>query len=218
MEKNIVSCSILNVDIFTIENTLKLLEKNKIEYLHFDVMDGNFVNNISFGASYLNNITSKKFKFMYDVHLMIADPEKYYLDFIKAKADIITFHIESYNFDFDRNIRLINQIKSNNVKVGLSIKPNTNIEEIYKYLKYIDLVLIMSVEPGFGGQKFLTNTYEKIKKLKKEIKDKNLNVLISVDGGINELNSKQTRECGADILVSGSYLINDIENRVKLLR
>lgn len=212
MEK-IISCSILNVDFLKLNEILKELHENKIPWLHFDVMDGNFVKNLSFGSSILKSINDSEYKFFNDVHLMINDPLQYYLDFIEAGASMITFHIESYNFDFEKNLKLINLIKSHNVKVGISLKPKTNISEVFKYLKYVDLVLIMSVEPGFGGQKFIEETYQKIKELKSEINKENLNVLISVDGGINDTNAKKVREYGVDILVSGSYLLADIKDR-----
>ena len=211
--KKIISCSILNVDFLKLNNILKQLYENKIPWLHFDVMDGNFVKNLSFGSSILKSINDSEYKFFNDVHLMINDPLQYYLDFIEAGASMITFHIESYNLDFEKNLKLINLIKSHNVKVGISLKPKTNISEVFKYLKYVDLVLIMSVEPGFGGQKFIEETYQKIHELKKEINKENLNVLISVDGGINDTNAQKIREYGADVLVSGSYLLADIKDR-----
>lgn len=209
----IISCSILNVDFLKLNDILKQLYENKIPWLHFDVMDGNFVKNLSFGSSILKSINDSEYKFFNDVHLMINDPLQYYLDFIEAGASMITFHIESYNLDFEKNLKLINLIKSHNVKVGISLKPKTNISEVFKYLKYVDLVLIMSVEPGFGGQKFIEETYQKIHELKKEINKENLNVLISVDGGINDTNAQKIREYGADVLVSGSYLLADIKDR-----
>lgn len=211
--KKIISCSILNVDFLKLNDILKQLYENKIPWLHFDVMDGNFVKNLSFGSSILKSINESEYKFFNDVHLMINDPIQYYLDFIEAGASMITFHIESYNLDFEKNLKLINLIKSHNVKVGISLKPKTNISEVFKYLKYVDLVLIMSVEPGFGGQKFIEETYQKIHELKKEINKENLNVLISVDGGINDTNARKIREYGADVLVSGSYLLADIKDR-----
>ena len=213
---NLISCSILNINFLEIKRILAKLYSHKIPLLHFDVMDGNFVDNLSFGASVLKSIVSYKYKFLYDVHLMVRDPAKLVDDFIQAGASIITFHVESYDFDKIKIFSLIKHIKEKGIKVGLSIKPKTDISCLIDYLPYIDLVLIMSVEPGYGGQKFIESSLLKIKKLKDYIKEKHYPIYISVDGGVTSENSKAIREAGADILVSGSYLLNNIRKGSKM--
>lgn len=171
--------------------------------IHFDVMDGHFVKNITMGPNVLKSL-SNKVKTIYDVHLMIKSPMTYIDSFIDAGADIITIHLE---IDEDIN-EIIQKIKNRNKKVGISIKPKTNIEDIYKFLPLIDLVLIMSVEPGFGGQEFIENSINRIKQLRNYIKKNNLKTLIEVDGGINDTNINLVKSSGADIVVAGSFIFN----------
>lgn len=213
---NLISCSILNINFLNLKKILSRLYYYKIPLLHFDVMDGNFVDNLSFGAGVLKSIVSYKYKFIYDVHLMVKDPEKLIDDFIFAGASIITFHVESYNFDKVKIFSLIKHIKEKGIKAGLSIKPKTDIDVLFDYLPYIDLVLIMSVEPGFGGQKFIEATLDKISNLKKYIIKNELTTFISVDGGVTLENAKRIREAGANILVSGSYLLNNLKKGSKM--
>jgi ribulose-phosphate 3-epimerase len=195
----IVSPSILSADFSKLyEDTLRV---NKASWLHIDVMDGIFVPNISFGAPIQKSIRAK-FNQVFDTHLMITDPLKYIDDFAKAGSDYITFHIEAKS---DIN-ETINKIHSLNIKAGLSIKPNTEPNKLIPYLDKIDLVLVMSVEPGFGGQKYMPHAADKIKWLDEYRKNNNLNYLISVDGGINDETKEYVKEAGVDVVVMGSYL------------
>lgn len=203
IDKTIISVSILSMNLFNIERELKRFEDSPIDFLHFDVMDGHFVKNLSFGAPLLKSISNNT-GLIKDVHLMISNPKKYYMDFIKAGADILTFHYEAMKND-NEVFELIDLIKKENIKVGISIKPKTPVSKIIKFLDKLDLVLIMSVEPGFGGQKFIDKSLNKIEELKNTAKP---NLFISVDGGINNETGPKCIKAGANILVSGSYLVN----------
>ncbi len=195
-----ISPSILSADF---KDLVKSINKvNKASYLHIDVMDGVFVPNISFGQGIQKQIRPCFKDIIFDTHLMIIDPIKYIKDFVDAGSNFITFHIEAKS-----NIKdTIDLIHSLGAKAGLSIKPNTSWSELIPYLNDIDLVLVMSVEPGFGGQKFMPNSLEKIEELKKYRDYHNLNYLISVDGGINNETYKLVEEAGTDLAVMGSYL------------
>ena len=206
MKKVEVSASILSANFLELEKDILDVFEGGSKYLHFDVMDGHFVPNISFGPYILSQI-SKKHLLINDVHLMISDPLKYVDEFIKSGADIVIFHYESYD-DETKIYQLIDKIKSNHVKVGISIKPKTEVEKIIKFLPLVDLVLVMSVEPGFGGQKFMDDSLIKIKQLDELRKENNFTYLIEVDGGINKETSLLCKEAGVDILVAGSYIYN----------
>ncbi len=199
----IVAPSILAADFSKLGVELKTASKAGAKWIHFDVMDGAFVPNISFGAVVLESL-NKVSNLFFDVHLMINDPIKYVPDFIKAKANLITFHLEVLNHQ--QILKVIKTIKAAKVKVGIAIKPKTSIEQVLPYLKLIDLVLVMSVEPGFGGQKFMPVALDKIKHLKKYIKQNNLKTLIEVDGGINQETGILVKNAGVDVIVAGSYL------------
>ncbi len=214
MKEVFVAASILSADFRKLEEEIIPLKEEGVDYLHFDVMDGHFVNNISFG-SYVLNCIKDSTSLIKDVHLMITNPDKYYVDFIKAGADLITFHYEAINKE--EIIPLINKIKESNVKVGLSIKPKTEVEDIKEFLPYLDLVLVMSVEPGFGGQKFIPNSLNKIELLAKIRKEFNYSYLIEVDGGINNETQSDVIKSGADILVSGSYIFKS-KNRKESIK
>ncbi|MGM9873829.1 MAG: ribulose-phosphate 3-epimerase [Bacilli bacterium] len=217
MKKTMVSISLLAADFLRLDEEITLAKNSGVDYLHFDVMDGHFVNNISFGIPLLKSISKNK-QMPNDVHLMITNPEKYVDSFIASGADIITFHYEALNKD--EIIPLIDKIHSKSVKAGLSIKPHTEVKEILPYLKHLDLVLVMSVEPGFGGQSYLENSTDKIKQLRDYIDKNNLKTLIEVDGGINEETCLKAKSAGVDILVAGSYLFShdDMAYRVNILK
>ena len=191
--------SILNLDYKNVERDLKELI-DILDYVHLDVMDGVFVNNISFGPDFIKSIRSLTDK-TFDTHLMIIDPIKYVKQFAEAGSQFITFHVEA-NSDV---METINLIRSYNVKPGISIKPNTKVEEIKKYLPYVDQVLVMSVEPGFGGQGFMPNSIDKVKELYNLRKENNYNYLINIDGGINDKTIESVKDY-IDMAVVGSYI------------
>ncbi len=218
MKEIIVAPSILSANFSSIEKDLSDLYFAGAKFLHFDVMDGHFVNNLSFGAPVLNSINL--FHLMInDVHLMVTDPIKYIDEFYKAKADYLTAHIEAFNSEKEV-YEFINKVHEKKMKVGLSIKPKTGVEAIKKYLKDIDLVLVMSVEPGFGGQAFLYNSIKKIEELDEYRTKNKAKYLIEVDGGINLETAKKTIDAGVDILVAGSYIFksNDFKKAIDELK
>ena len=193
----------------------KEIENIENVWLHFDVMDGKFVPNTSFSLDDL--LTMKKETSLYlDVHLMIEEPEVHFKNYVNNGADLITIHYEATN-DLASLIKII---KESGVKVGVSIKPNTNVEVLTPYLKDLDLVLIMSVEPGFGGQSFIPSALDKIAYLRKEIDNNNYSCLIEVDGGINKETGELCKKAGVDVLVAGSYLFGkeDILERIEDLK
>lgn len=211
LDKNEISVSILNADFYNLKNSMDILKQNGIKYLHLDVMDGIFVPNISFGMPVIESLKKSSSEFVFDTHLMITEPEKYIDEFAKVGADIITIHTEATHY-IDK---CIDKIKNNNIKVGLSIKPNTEVESIYKYLDKIDMVLIMSVYPGFGGQSFIEDSLNKVVKLKKYIDDNKLDVKIEIDGGINLNNVKRVVDAGVELVVIGSAIFKgDIASNI----
>ncbi len=204
MKEIIVSPSILAADFLNLGEEIKKIKEAGAKFLHFDVMDGHFVNNISFGLPVLKEI-SKEHLLINDVHLMIDNPIKFYKDFYESGADYLTIHIEVIK-DFEDFLTIYNYAKENNKKVGVSIKPKTDFELILKYLEYVDLVLVMSVEPGFGGQSFIETSLDTIKKLANIKKEMGYNYIIEVDGGINKETSLKCIDSGADSLVAGSFI------------
>ena len=203
--------SILSADFANLERDIKELENIGIDMFHIDVMDGNFVPNISFGFPIIEAIRPKTDK-VFDCHLMIANPENYVEQFCKVGCDMVSFHIEATN----HADRLIQVIKDNGKKAGIVLNPQTSLESIKYLLPKVDYVLIMTVNPGFGGQKFIPEMLEKIEELAKIREEKNYNFLIEVDGGINVETSKACRDKGADILVCGSFLFGSSDKEKTL--
>ena len=198
-----ISPSILGGSFANMQDTVKLIDKSKAEYIHFDVMDGDFVPNLTFGPQFISNVRQYSKK-IFDVHLMINRVGKFLDEYIKAGSDIITFHLE-----IEENIKeLISKIKTNNIKCGIAIKPATAWEDLKPYLNDINQIIIMTVEPGFGGQKFMEDQLLKIEQLKNFIFNNRLQVDLEVDGGINYETGKKCVDAGSNILVAGSFLFN----------
>ena len=210
-----VSISLLSANMLNLEQELKKIKDSGADMIHYDVMDGVFVPNITFGMPILD-VINKSTDLMLDVHLMIDEPLKYVGEFAKCGADIITFHLESKS----NAMQTIIAIRNSKKKVAIAIKPSTPVKAVYDYLPFIDMVLVMTVEPGFAGQSFMHVCLDKIKALKTKIDSEKLDVDIQVDGGIDGETSALVREAGANILVSGSYLFNspDISGAVRLLK
>ncbi len=210
-----VSASVLSADMLHLEQEIRKMENSGIDMLHFDVMDGIFVNNISYGLPILESVNKCTDMFL-DVHLMITDPLKYVKRFADCGVDNITFHIESESDVMET----IKAIKECGVKASVSIKPATPAEAVFEYLPYVDMVLVMTVEPGFGGQSFIYDTLDKISSIRSKANELGLSVDIEVDGGINAETSPLVRRSGANVLVSGSYLfkaedMSDAANKLK---
>ena len=203
-----VSTSILTVKKEDALGVLYNLEVAKTDYFHIDVMDGKFVEQDTTETmqEYCNNIKQIS-NLPLDVHLMVEDVKAYIDMFIPYEPNIITFHLEACK-DKEEVLSLIKYIKENNIKVGISIKPNTKVEEILEYLPLVHLVLVMTVEPGYGGQKLIPETIDKVKALKAYISEKNIDIDIEVDGGINLENKETLKESGANIIVAGSSIVN----------
>ena len=210
MKKIKISPSILSGDFSQLGSEIQKLEKAGADMIHVDVMDGHFVPNLTIGPPVIKALR-KHSKLPFDVHLMISPVHKYIKNFADAGADIITVHPEATE-NLEETIK---HIKSFNKKVGLSLNPGTQIDVIKEFLNEINLVLIMSVHPGFGGQKFIPDVLKKIKDLDQIKKQKNMNFDIEVDGGINFSNSKLVKEAGANILVSGTTIFKDNEGDIK---
>ena len=207
--------SILSADFARLLEYVKKVEKAGCEYLHIDVMDGHFVPNITLGPAIVKSLR-RDVNMVFDTHLMIENPDDYIKDFVDAGSDLIVVHAEAC-----RHLhRTIQNIKSYNVKAGVALNPATSIESIKHIIEDVDMVLIMTVNPGFGGQSFIESMLEKIKELKQLIDDKNLNVDIQVDGGIKPDNIHKVVEAGANIIVAGSAIFNseNIEETVSLMR
>jgi len=212
-----ISPSILSADFSKLGSEIQDLEKAKADLIHIDVMDGHFVPNITIGPGVINKL--RKYTLLpFDVHLMISPVHNFIKNFAEAGADIITIHPEATN-DLVSSIK---KIKSYNKKAGVSLNPETSVKKVMPVLNSIDLVLVMSVSPGFGGQKFIKETLDKVKILRKEIDSKNFKTQIEIDGGINFETAKMAREAGADILVSGTTIFKEnggnLKKNIQLLK
>jgi len=212
-----ISPSILSADFSKLGTEIQDLEKANADLIHIDVMDGHFVPNITIGPEVISKLR-KHTSLPFDVHLMISPVHNFIKEFAEAGADIITIHPEATN----NLVESIKKIKSYNKKVGISLNPETSVKKVLPVLNLIDLVLIMSVNPGFGGQKFMKETLEKVKILRKEIDSKKLKVQIEIDGGINFENSKMAIDAGVDILVSGTTIFKEnggnLKKNIQLLK
>jgi ribulose-phosphate 3-epimerase len=208
--------SLLAANFANLGEELNLMKANGITMIHFDVMDGHFVPNISFGVPVLKSLTRAS-TLLFDVHLMIAHPHQFVQPFLEAGASIITFHVET--IDGDQGLDLIKTIHSHGAKAGISLKPNTDIRELSSYLHVVDVVLVMGVEPGFGGQAFLPSALEKIKHLDALRRQHGYSFLIEVDGGIDQHTGPLCLKAGCDRLVAGSYVFghDDLSTRLNAL-
>ena len=201
MKNTLIAPSVLAADFANLQRDIEMINTSEADWFHIDIMDGVFVPNISFGMPVLDAI-NKHAKKTIDVHLMIVDPDRYISTFKKLGADILTVHYEACTHLH----RTLQAIKAEGMKAGVALNPHTNVDLLEDVIQDIDLVCIMSVNPGFGGQSFIENTYSKVEKLKALITRKNATTLIEIDGGVTNKNAKQLMDAGADVLVAGSYV------------
>lgn len=205
MRNTLIAPSVLAADFAYLQRDIEMINNSEADWFHIDIMDGVFVPNISFGMPVLDAI-SKHARKTIDVHLMIIDPDRYISTFKKLGADVLTVHYEACTHLH----RTLQAIKTEGMKAGVALNPHTNIDLLEDVIQDIDLVCVMSVNPGFGGQSFIENTYSKVEKLKALINRKNASTLIEIDGGVTSKNAVQLVEAGADVLVAGSFVFNAI--------
>ncbi len=219
MKNTLIAPSVLAADFANLQRDIEMINNSEADWFHIDIMDGVFVPNISFGMPVLEAINRHANKTI-DVHLMIVDPDRYISTFKKLGADILTVHYEACNHLH----RTLQAIKAEGMKAGVALNPHTSVDLLEDVIQNIDMVCIMSVNPGFGGQSFIENTYDKVRKLKALITKKNTNTLIEIDGGVTNKNAKALVDAGADVLVAGSYVfgaenptatIADLKNLIK---
>ena len=214
MKKIQISPSILSADFSQLGNEIKRLEEGGADMIHVDVMDGHFVKNLTFGPPLIKALKKVTQKTL-DVHLMISNPEETAFQYVEAGADYLTVHIEALK----EPESFLENLKARSVKVGLSIKPNTPIEKLKPFLTYLDLILVMSVEPGFGGQAFIESSFDKVKSISNQLQNSSLKdkVILSVDGGVSSQNAHRLISSGANCLVAGSFLYKS-DNRLKAVQ
>ena len=211
MKNTLLAPSVLAADFANLQRDIEMINKSEADWFHIDIMDGVFVPNISFGMPVLDAI-AKHAKKTIDVHLMIVDPDRYIKTFAKLGANILCVHYEACTHLH----RTLQAIKAEGMKAGVALNPHTNVDLLEDVINDIDMVLIMSVNPGFGGQSFIENTYSKVEKLKDLITRKGANTIIEIDGGVTNKNAKQLAEAGADVLVAGSYVFK-AENPIETI-
>ncbi|MDA3955050.1 MAG: ribulose-phosphate 3-epimerase [Bacteroidales bacterium] len=209
---HLISPSLLSADFGNLQRDIEMINKSDADWIHLDIMDGLFVPNISYGFPIIQ-LVKKHAKKPIDAHLMIVDPDRYIDDFYKAGANILTVHYEACNHLH----RTIQKIKSLGMKAGVSLNPHSPVHLLSDIIADVDLVLIMSVNPGYGGQKFIPNAIERIKELKKLISDKKSKAQIEIDGGVDNTNAKILVDSGCDVLVSGSYIFKS-ENQIETIK